>query len=733
MVAAVQPNQRTESGTIAKVIYSREDTGYCVLSVEADDFESYTAVGVMPDAAEGVRVDLQGEWKTHPKFGKQFAFFGYCVPQPTTEEGSISFLATLKGVGPSLAKEMYRTFGNDIFGLLDESSDRIRGIKGIGPKNFASITSSYQKTKGLRDLIGFLASVGVSATYANRIYKVYGTAAIGEIKKNPYILAEEVRGFGFLKADEVARAMGIAPNSRDRIIAAIMHVLKQAASFGGHCYLNFNECCTEACSALVLPEYRPQISDVAEVIETLRSSRANKKQRLIVEDERCFLEAYHRAEEHFAIGIHQLSGSIQLEVEQFDVNAWVEEYQEREGIQLSAGQKIAVKIANLSGVMVLTGGPGTGKSSVSRAIVQSWQERNKRVIGCTPTGRAGQRLKECTGLSNVSTIHRLLGWNGHGFERDINNPIDADAFIIDEFSMVDIKLAAALFDAIPPHAVVAIVGDADQLPSVGAGNVLSDLIQSDVVPVVHFPEVFRQAATSPIIPVANAINKGEVPYIEQTSRSTGEPRSDMLLVRTNQENLLSGIEWLLMEKLPSMGWAQDDIQVMSPMNRGKYGNEVINAMIQGLWNPRGVKIPGLEFRVGDRVIQTRNDYDKGIFNGDIGKIEGIDHAEKEAYVWFPDISNPEGKHVTLDWSDMDDLTLAYGITIHKAQGSEFPVVVIPCAMSHFIMLQRNLYYTGVTRGKKLVVLVGEEKAIAIAIKNHKPNQRNTMLVERLGG
>lgn len=612
---------------------------------------------------------------------------------------------------------------------MENASDRLLEVQGIGKKTLPKIMKSYQESKGMRDLISFLASVGVSATYAARIYKHYGNAAISEIKKDPYILAEEVRGFGFKKADEVALAMKIEPGSKVRAIAGLIHTLKESASMRGHCYLLKDELVTEACGKLALPDFRPQMSDLEKVIGELERSNTKKGQKLVVDGDRVYLHGYFEAEEHLAIAIKKLAGEFQSDL---NLDDWIAKYEQSNGVTLAKGQRSAVIAANTNGVTVVTGGAGVGKSTVSKAVIQLWHERKKRVIACAPTGKAAQRIREATGLMSASTIHRLLGWTGTGFTHNQENPIAGDAFLIDEFSMADLRLANALFQAIPPHAIVMIVGDVNQLPSVGAGNVLRDIIASEQVPVIRLTEIFRQAATSRIIQASLSINEGRFPDLEQVSRASGEPATDALWVKCSAERIQEAIAWLLTDKLPSMGWQKDDIQVLSPMHKGDAGNIALNQMIQNAWNPasRGRAVMS-GFREGDRVIQTSNDYDKKVFNGDIGKIEKIDLTEKEVLIRFPDLDDPQGRVVTYETGDLDSVMLAYSVSIHKSQGSEFPVVVIPATMAHYMMLQRNLYYTGVTRGKKLVVLVGEEKAIATAVRTQKLNQRNTALAERL--
>lgn len=720
-----------EGGLIHRITYFAEDTGFCILQIETDDFTSFTASGTMPDAKKGMHVMLYGDWQQHPKYGKQFKFDAYSVPQPVGEKGAIAFLSTLKGVGEAMASRIVEKLGVEVLKILADKPDRLLEVKGIGAKSLPKIVKSFHEAKGLQNLIVFLHDIGVSAGYAPRIYKEYREEAIAKIRDNPYLLAEEVRGFGFKKADEVALGLGIKPDSAVRMEAGLLHVMRSAANLGGHCYLPIDELCTQVCQILSLPDFRIQISQVEEAIARQKNPTIKPAKRLTIEEGRVYQFNFQSAEIGLAKKILQLAGEFQGSILQGELEEWIVRYEAENGVNLASGQRAAVIAANSYGVTIVTGGAGVGKSTVSKAVIQLWHQQRKRVIAIAPTGKAAQRIREATGLMNASTIHRLLGWNGSGFEHTAENPIAGDAFLIDEASMMDLRLAHSLFQAIPRHAVAMIVGDVNQLPSVGAGNVLRDAIESGAVPVVRLTEIFRQAATSRIIQASLAINDGKFPDLETIGKSTQTPSSDALWIKCSQEKILDAIQWLISEKLPELGWKQEQIQVLAPMHKTDCGNIALNAMIQQVWNgAKGTpEMNGL--RQGDRVIQQKNDYDRKVFNGDIGVIEAIDPTDKEMRVRFPDIDNPEGRLVTYESGDLDDLMLAYSISIHRSQGSEFPVVIIPASMQHYMMLQRNLYYTAVTRGKKLVVLVGEEKAIATAVKTQKIGQRNTTLCDRL--
>jgi exodeoxyribonuclease V alpha subunit len=718
------------SCTIQNIRFKADDTGYVVLAVERpEDFSSITAVGTMPDATKGMVVTMSGDWITHPKFGKQFKFDFYEVPLPTDAEGAVSYLATLKGLKGTLAQRVYDYFGDSIYDVLEERPEELINVKGIGQKILPKIIESYNLTKGMRKLIGFLHELGVSASYAKRIYDKFGQDSISEIKANPYILASTIRGFGFKKADELARGLGIKPDAKVRTQAGVMHTLRTATSQQGHCYLPTDELITKTCELLILPGYNPQMNDVEDAIKDLSKGKYPDV-RCEKNDSGNVVYPYKLwiAEAELADFIKQGSGTFENSA---DITPWLSQYKTPQGYPLANQQNQAVLAAAKHKVSILTGGPGTGKSSVSDAIVKMWHSQNKRIIACAPSGKAARRLKETTGLK-ASTIHRLLGWTGTGFEHNRDNPLPGDAFLIDEFSMVDLKLAHSLFEAIPRHASIVMVGDVDQLPSVGPGNVLRDVINSGAIPVTRLTEVFRQGSTSKIISTSHQINTGVFPDFELLGKANLHPVTDALWIKCDRATIPKAITWLVDFKLADMGWCQDDIQCLSPMHKGDIGNIELNAMIQNLWNPYDRSKAELRgFRVGDRVIQMVNNYDKEIFNGDIGKITSINKNDGEVIVLFPDDSNENGRPVELDESDLTDLSLAYSLSIHKSQGSEFPVIIIPVSMSQYIMLQRNLLYTGVTRGKKLVVLVGEEDAIKTAVRTNKIGKRNTMLDARL--
>lgn len=1000
------------SCVITNVRFKAEDTGYAVLVVERpDQFESITAVGTMPDAEKGMAVTMIGDWVTHPKFGKQFRFDVYEIPLPTDAEGAVSYLATLKGLKGALAQRVYDYFGDTIYEVLDERPEELINVKGIGAKILPKIIESYNLTKGMRNLIGFLHELGVSASYAKRIYDKFGQNSIAEIKADPYILSSTVKGFGFKKADELARGLGIKPDAKVRTRAGVMHTLRTATNQQGHCFLPLDELAPKTCELLVLPGYTPVINDIEIAVKDLTLGKYPELRTEALGD-MIIVYPYKLwiAEAELADFIKQGAGEFENPP---DITNWLSQYEKSNSVAMADGQRKAVEMVAANKIAVITGGPGVGKlqpyeepvltpqgwqtmrdivpgsyviakdgtatqvisvypgknleiyrvnfddgtwteccidhlwevqsrkqrdtgkysvmtlsemlpkinnpgkkpgyyysidrcqpveflppaedhvihpyllgwilgdgyipekqsamtiavwnkdvdevigklspilpegvtitshgpfpsspnvvylhliggirkhlkelgligvkskdkfvpdnylysdvtsrkfllsglldtdgsasslsannkkvrfssysqvlaenvielclslggraslhvsdrkekgveysvsinmpfnpfilsrkqklmegrihshkyrkrivsatyvgqkdgqcilvdhpthtyitrgytvthnTTVSKAVVGMWHSQNKRIIGCAPSGKAARRLKETTGLKS-STIHRLLGWTGTGFAHTRDNPLPGDAFLIDEFSMVDLKLAHALFEAIPRHASVVMVGDVDQLPSVGPGNVLRDIINSGSIPVTRLTQIFRQAATSKIISTAHQINHGEFPEFELFGKANLNPYSDALWIKCDRGLIPRAIQWLIDFKLFEMGWEKDSIQCLSPMHKGDIGNIELNKMIQGFWNPPESKKAELKgFRVGDRVIQTVNNYDKEIFNGDIGKIASIDKKNGEAIVLFPDDNSDEGRPVELDESDFNDLNLAYSMSVHK--------------------------------------------------------------------
>lgn len=728
----------TISGKIERIIYESSENAYLV-AIVSNPRESYTVCGIMPNANEGDRVELSGDWKKHPVHGNQFAFKSYSVPTPQTESDIKAFLECLNGIGTATAEKIVFAFGEDTLTVIEEEPEELLSVKGITRKKLEGIVTSYNEKCGMQRLISFLHGLDISATYASKIHKKYGSGAIVTIKNNPYILSEEIRGMGFTMADKIALALGVPKNSPLRIHAAAIHKLKESAQMHGHCFLPKNELCCAVQELLYLPSYKAEIESIVNVVDFFSQEDISFLKKF-VQDNGVYHAIIHDAEAGLARKIINLLGS--YEVDKKLVEDWIFDYETESEIVLSEGQKDVIRLAITNGVTVVTGGAGVGKTTTMKALVKFWDDRNLKIVALAPTGKAAQRIKEVSGIKTASTIHRFLNqkdqkekqftyYNDDNFAYDSDNLIEADAFLIDEFSMVDVKLAWALFQAIPPHAIVVIIGDVNQLPAIGPGNVLKDIIATEAVPVVELTQIFRQAKHSKIIQASQAIVRGEFPILDvfdRHSMSVIDSNAEAVWIPCESSQIQSTIKWLLESGLPR-DW-EDDIQLLSPMHKGDCGNIALNELAQDIWNPYRGQPEMLHFRMRDRVIQTVNDYTRQVFNGDIGTVERIDKENNCLYVRFTDLDN-RSRSVKYEYSDLEYLMLAYSISVHKSQGSEFPIVIMPITTQHFIMLQRNILYTGFTRGKRLVILVGEKRAIDIALQTQKADRRNTHLADRL--
>jgi exodeoxyribonuclease V alpha subunit len=718
------------NGTIAQVMHQNSDDHYVVIQMADADFQSFKAVGVMPAPQKDLVVTLYGDWRQHPSYGNQFNFTSYRIAEPVGRESVIGFLVTLQGIGKKMAARIVDHFGDDTFQILEREPERLLEVSGITINKLDKMVQSYSESRKLQHLISFLASLGISATYAAKIYREFGDESIAIIKEDPYVLIERVRGFGFKRADDIALKTGIAIDSAARYQSAIADTLRQAAQQQGHCYLPQAVLIRICADVLRLPSHQPIPDNIAAHIKSLCSATAPERRKLVVESEDVYLYRAHQAECRLADNLQSLCGTLELKT---DLDAWIKDYETDNSIELAAGQKAALQMAATQGVTIMTGGAGVGKTATAKAIIQFWLDQKRRVVACAPTGKAALRIQESTGLE-AQTIHRLLGWTGSGFSHNSRYPLEGDCFIIDETSMLDLLIADSLIAAIPLSAQVLLIGDVNQLPSIAAGNVLRDMIQSRVFPVAELTEVFRQAAASKITQCSYAINAGQMPALEVITKATAKFETDCLWLKCNSAIIPKAIEWLFQEKLPQLGYAPADVQYLAPMHKSDSGNIATNQLVQKIWNPetpsqRKIK----QFRVGDRVIQTSNDYTQLVFNGDIGVVESITTRDEEVItqIRYPDWQEPAGKLIEYSFAQLDNVMLAYSITIHKSQGSEFPVVVIPISTQHSMMLQRNLLYTAVTRGRHLVILVGEERAMQQAVNSTKSVRRNTRLQERL--
>jgi exodeoxyribonuclease V alpha subunit len=711
-------------GYLERISFQNPENGYTIAKLKSPKkTDLICIVGNMPSVQPGETIRCFGEWKQHLIHGNQFVVDNYRTEAPSDILGITKYLGSglIKGIGPVYAKRIVEKFGTDTLNIIDSSPDDLLDIAGLGKKRLDRIKICWVDQKTIRELIIFLQVNGILPSFAQKIFKTYGARSIEKIKENPFNLAKDIFGIGFKSADNIAAKMGIAKDAPQRIDSGIEYVLSELSSNGHVCYPR-EEFLAEAEAMLdvkkELIETEINILKEQERVELFDLVYGNTKVNFI------WIRPLFLAEVGIAKEIRRLNQAF-LNLRQVDTEKALDWVQEHLKIELAPNQKIAVQGALKEKLHIITGGPGTGKSTITNAILAISSKITSKILLAAPTGRAAKRMSEITG-QKAFTIHGLLEFDfkSGGFKRNRKSPLDCDLVIIDESSMIDTLLMNSLLKAIPDHARVIFVGDINQLPSVGPGNVLKDMIASKCISVVILTDIFRQAAGSRIITNAHKINQGEFPDIRNFTES------DFFFLESEEpEDVLKNIVQLVSVRLPRKYnfHALNDIQVLAPMRKGVIGTENLNQVLQETLNPHNEPIyrAGKKFAVGDKVMQIRNDYKREVFNGDIGCIESIDNSEQQMIVTI------DGRDVIYEFSDLDELVLAYAVSIHKYQGSECPCVIIPVHTTHFKLLYRNLLYTGVTRGKRLVVLVGTKKAISIAVRNDEVRKRFTGLKQAL--
>ncbi len=722
-LARAFPDQEIE-GVVERITFQNEENGYTIarLKLESGRGEEITLVGTLSGVNVGEAIRVKGAWVAHPQYGRQFEIHQFTIQLPATLAGMEKYLGSglIKGVGPVTAGKIIAAFGLDSLDVIETTPHRLMEVPGIGQRKVEIIAAAWEAQKQIKEIMLFLQTHGVSPTLAVKIYKAYGDNSIEVVRNDPYRLAKDIYGIGFRTADKIALQIGLPHDSPYRIRAGLVYSLS-SLSEDGHCYAEQEAWMAESAQLLELAKNLCQ----PEVVELVLQGE------VIQEDSAYYLPPFFYAENGSAKKIARLITASSDRLAAFQKVTWPDAFSwldENTPIQLSPLQKEAIQMALTNKVSILTGGPGTGKSTITASVIKLLKTRGASILLAAPTGRAAKRLTEATGLP-AKTIHRLLEFSPtaiSGFQRDQKNPLDADMIVIDETSMVDILLANHLLAAIGAGSHVLFVGDADQLPSVGPGNFLRDLIQSQVIPVTRLDVIYRQAEDSYIIFNAHRINQGLLPTFSKESIDF------FIFQEDDPEKAANRVVELASQRITDrFGFsAERDIQVLSPLHRGTTGVTELNERLQNALNPpapgkvefhHGSRV----FRIGDRVMQLRNDYERQVFNGDMGVIQSIDLEEQILLVEI------DGRPIQYDWATLDELIHAYAISIHKSQGSEYPVVIIPMLTQHYRMLQRNLLYTAVTRARKLVVLVGTRQAVQMAVKNNHIAIRNTRLKERL--
>ena len=716
----------TIHGLLEKISYHNEENDFVVAKLrEKDKKELTTIIGNLSGINPGESLKLTGKWVQNKRFGEQFQVETFEVTVPATLLGIQKYLASglIKGIGSIMSERIVEKFGLHTLEVIEKKPERLSEVEGIGPKRISLIIKAWVEHKEIKEIMIFLQGHGVSAAYSAKIYKQYGDQSIETVRENPYRLAHDIYGVGFITADKIAQNLGIDRNSLIRAKAGLIYILNRLTE-EGHVYYPESQLIHKA----------KEILSVDEEIIILAVRELSKGKELFLEDldpdgnlKAVYLAPFHVAETGVAQMLMNLK-EFPSNIRPIHPEKAIEWVQQKLNIELAQRQEEAVLLAATSKVLIITGGPGTGKTTLITAILRIFQQLKLRILLAAPTGRAAKRMNEATGWE-AKTIHRLLEYSPRrgGFKKDQDDLLEADVVIIDETSMVDTLLMYHLLKAIQSHAHLILVGDVDQLPSVGPGNVLKDIIRSGRFTVVRLTEIFRQAQESMIVVNAHKVNQGQFPVLKEIDKP--EKTDFQFIQEEDPEKILQNILDLCSERIPRQFRFHPlrEIQVLAPMHKGIIGVANLNIELQKRLNPGqpGITHGAWNFRLGDKVMQIVNNYDKDVFNGDIGWISKIDPEEREVVIDF------DGRPVPYDYSDLDEVVLAYAVSVHKSQGSEYPVVILPVVTQHYMLLQRNLIYTGITRAKKLVIMIGTKKALAIAIRNNKPQRRYTLLSERL--
>ncbi|HEX9943318.1 MAG TPA: ATP-dependent RecD-like DNA helicase [Thermoanaerobaculia bacterium] len=715
----------TLEGVLERIVFANEENAWSVVRLAVPGHRDLvTAVGNLLGVQPGENLRLTGTWINDPKYGRQFRVASYATVTPATLVGIEKYLGSglIRGIGKVMASRLVAAFGLETLDIIENRPDRLTEVEGIGPKRSREILRAWHEQRDIKEVMVFLQSHGVSTHYAIKIYKAYGPQATELVRENPYRLATDIYGIGFKSADKIASALGIPPDAPQRIEAGTLYLLGQGAD-RGHLYLPRQALIEEAEKLLGAPAARVEqaVAALAETEQVVVEPLVDPQEQAV------YLKPLHSAESGVAARIRALLVQPPLPLE-IDLDRALDWFERQERIDLARQQRQAIRSGLTRKVLIVTGGPGTGKTTLVRGIVKILEKKRQRVLLAAPTGRAAKRLAEATG-AEAATLHRLLEFDARTrqFVRNREHPLSCDLLIVDEASMLDAVLAHHVLRAVPDHGRLILVGDVDQLPSVGPGRVLADLIRSEAVEVVRLTEIFRQAERSLIVVNAHRVNQGMMPILESVD-SDGD---FFFLERREPEEIVDTIAQLVSRRIPArFGFDPvEQIQVLTPMNRGPLGTDSLNAVLRDLLNPEGEMVTrgGRSLRAGDKVMQVRNNYELEVYNGDIGRVRAIDDVEQVLTVSI------DGREVAYDFGSVDELVLAYACTIHKSQGSEYPCVVIPLHSTHYVMLQRNLLYTALTRAKRLAILVGEERALRIAVGNRRVRPRFTRLAERLSG